>query len=149
MKQIISIGGFIALALISCNHNYEDSSVSNDSTTISQTNNQREHHNAQNSLDWQGEYEGITPCADCPGIKTTIALFPDQTFKRTMDYLERNSKYEDSGKIFWDEHGNLITLQTTTDSTKYKVEENRLVQLDTQGKLITGDIGKHFILNKK
>ncbi|MDE5451088.1 copper resistance protein NlpE N-terminal domain-containing protein, partial [Elizabethkingia meningoseptica] len=31
-------------------------------------------HNAQNSLDWAGTYEGTVPCADCPGIKTTITL---------------------------------------------------------------------------
>ena len=27
-------------------------------------------HNAQNSLDWAGDYQGILPCADCEGINT-------------------------------------------------------------------------------
>ena len=26
--------------------------------------------NSQNSLDWEGTYKGIIPCADCEGIKT-------------------------------------------------------------------------------
>ncbi|WP_438946633.1 copper resistance protein NlpE N-terminal domain-containing protein, partial [Sediminibacterium sp.] len=27
-------------------------------------------HEAQNSLDWQGSYSGVLPCASCPGIET-------------------------------------------------------------------------------
>ena len=31
-------------------------------------------HNSLNSLDWEGTYSGILPCADCAGIQTLIKL---------------------------------------------------------------------------
>ena len=49
-------------------------------------------HNAQNSLDWAGTYEGTLPCADCPGIKTTITLKDDNTYTISEEYLERKQK---------------------------------------------------------
>ncbi|HSH50375.1 MAG TPA: copper resistance protein NlpE N-terminal domain-containing protein, partial [Bacteroidales bacterium] len=27
-------------------------------------------HTSEISLDWQGTYKGVLPCADCPGIET-------------------------------------------------------------------------------
>ena len=36
-------------------------------------------HNAQNSLDWNGTYKGVLPCADCAGIEKEITLYKDQT----------------------------------------------------------------------
>lgn len=149
MKHSIIIGLAITMITTACNHNHEDSRISNNTTIIQNNNNQPEQHHAKNSLDWAGHYEGIIPCADCPGIKITITLYLNQTFKRAMEYLERDSKYQDSGKIFWNEDGNQITLITPTDSTIFKVIENKLIQLDAQGNPITGDIAKHFILNKK
>ena len=29
---------------------------------------------ARDSLDWAGSYEGVLPCADCPGIRTRVTL---------------------------------------------------------------------------
>ena len=34
-------------------------------------------HNSQNSLDWEGVYKGILPCADCDGIETEIVINSD------------------------------------------------------------------------
>ena len=31
-------------------------------------------HNAQNSLDYIGMYQGVVPCADCEGIETSLSL---------------------------------------------------------------------------
>ena len=31
-------------------------------------------HNSRNALDWAGTYEGVLPCADCPGIQTRLSL---------------------------------------------------------------------------
>lgn len=30
--------------------------------------------NSRNSLDWEGTYKGILPCADCEGIETMVIL---------------------------------------------------------------------------
>jgi len=40
-------------------------------------------HNSQNSLDWQGTYKRVTPCADCEGIETKIILNSDYTYLKT------------------------------------------------------------------
>ena len=37
--------------------------------------------NSQTSLDWDGIYYGVLPCADCPGIQTTLYLNKDLSFK--------------------------------------------------------------------
>ena len=34
-------------------------------------------HNSMNSLDWEGIYTGLLPCADCEGIQTVIKLNRD------------------------------------------------------------------------
>lgn len=48
-------------------------------------------HEAKNSLDWEGTYSGILPCASCPGILTDITLNKDQTFVLTQEYLEKQN----------------------------------------------------------
>ncbi len=37
--------------------------------------------NSLTSLDWAGTYQGILPCADCPGIKTQLVLNSDMTYQ--------------------------------------------------------------------
>jgi uncharacterized lipoprotein NlpE involved in copper resistance len=46
-------------------------------------------HNSRNSLDWAGSYEGVLPCADCPGIKTRLVLSPDGQFELSTQYMDR------------------------------------------------------------
>ncbi|NGM62186.1 copper resistance protein NlpE [Sphingobacterium sp. SGG-5] len=105
-------------------------------------------HTSQNSLDWQGTYEGITPCADCPGIKTTVELRSDETFTYQAAYLERDFSVADSGKFMWHDNGSAVHLQGENTDMKFKVGENQLFQLDQSGQQITGDLADHYILKK-
>ena len=43
--------------------------------------------NSQNSLDWEGTYRGILPCADCEGIETKITLSANGTYEYKASYL--------------------------------------------------------------
>ncbi|PKF73813.1 copper resistance protein NlpE [Chryseobacterium sp. PMSZPI] len=104
---------------------------------------------SENALDWDGTYEGTTPCADCPGIKTSLTLNKDKTFNITEEYIDRKSKNEDKGYFTWDKTGSMITLKGKTAATKYKVGENILIQLDTEGKEIDGPMKDLYILKKK
>ena len=104
---------------------------------------------SENSLDWNGTYEAIVPCADCPGIKTTLTLNNDKTFSITEEYLDRNSKNNDKGIFSWDTQGNIITLKGETASYKYKVGENILIQLDMEGNEIDGPNKDLYVLKKK
>lgn len=75
-KLILSITG-AALVLISCqNTSITATSEKNDSIaalakkdSVEEFSNPDPAHNSQNALDWDGEYEGVLPCADCEGIK--------------------------------------------------------------------------------
>ncbi|HUM65768.1 MAG TPA: copper resistance protein NlpE, partial [Chitinophagaceae bacterium] len=59
---------------------------------------------SRNALDWPGTYHGIIPCADCPGILTTIRLNSDDTYVMYTTYLERDgSGRQESGAFTWDQ----------------------------------------------
>ncbi|MDR1303787.1 MAG: copper resistance protein NlpE [Verrucomicrobiales bacterium] len=106
-------------------------------------------HNSRNSLDWAGVYTGIIPGADVPGIKVQLTLNADETYTMTNEYLSKEGMFIDTGKFQWDKNGGIITLDRKDAPTHYKVGENQLIQLDLEGKPITGDLTKHYILKKK
>jgi uncharacterized lipoprotein NlpE involved in copper resistance len=106
-------------------------------------------HNSQNSVDWNGTYEATVPCADCPGIKTSLTLNKDNTFTITEEYIDRKSKNEDKGTLEWNKEGSVITLNGKSAKYKYQVGENKLIQLDMEGKEITGPNKDLYIFKKK
>lgn len=106
-------------------------------------------HTAETSLDYLGTYEGTLPGADCPGIRTTIVLVADGSYTLHMEYLERDTAYDEKGSF--EVKGNLLTL-TPSDGGQpgyYKVEENRLRHLDGDRQPITGELAEHYVLQKK
>lgn len=108
-------------------------------------------HNSQNSLDWQGTYKGITPCADCEGIETEVVLNKDMTFIIKTRYLGKGDSktFEEKGTFVWDKTGGIISLKELKDKpNQYKVGENTLTQLDMEGKVIIGETAKMYILKK-
>lgn len=107
--------------------------------------------NSQNSLDWTGTYKGVTPCADCEGIETEIVLKNDLTYTIKTKYLGKgNGKvFQEKGNFVWDKTGGIITLKGIKGSPSlYKVGENRLIQLDMEGKVIIGDLAEKYVLTK-
>lgn len=108
-------------------------------------------HNSQNSLDWSGTYKGITPCADCEGIETEIVLNSDLTFVIKTKYLGKGDGkvFAETGSFVWDKTGKNIRLQVSVGRpSQYKVGENRLIQLNMEGKPITGDLAEKYVLTK-
>jgi uncharacterized lipoprotein NlpE involved in copper resistance len=105
--------------------------------------------NSENSLDWYGTYEGVVPCADCPGIKTTLTLNENKSFKLEEEYLEKKARNEDQGTFQWDPAGSVITLNGNVAKYKYKVGENTITQLDTNGQPIDGPNKNLYIFKKK
>lgn len=160
MKRLIGL--MLLASLFACNtaNNQEDGTTKNTEDTSNSiapgsanaTANPQlnDGHNAQNSLDWFGTYEGTLPCSDCPGIKTTIVLNQNNTYSKTSEYIgKENPKFDEEGKIEWHDNGRDITLiPTKGESEIYKVIEGSLVMLDREGNEITGELAPHYILKK-
>ena len=108
-------------------------------------------HSSMNAVDWDGTYKGVVPCADCEGIETTIVLGKELTYNIKTRYLGKSNakKKKKKGKFSWDKTGQIITLEGIKDApNKYFVGENKIIQLDMEGKEITGKLADHYVLKK-
>lgn len=129
--------------LASCGNSSKVNNIANNGDSITVT----DMHNAENALDYQGEYKGVLPAADCPGIETTLTLNSDNTFTLHSQYLERDATFDEKGTYSVD--GNVLTLKTEDNRPSYyKIEENRLRMLDADKKEVTGELAEYYILNK-
>src|SRR5690554_1476764 len=134
MKKLFIIFSVITF-LFGCNSS-EKSSEETISEPIIQDEShvQVDDHNSRTALDWQGMYYGVLPCADCEGIRMTLAL-QDGKYKMARTYLGRDvSSMHIEGDFTWSEDGSTITLLGEENApTLYKVGENKLSQLDMEG----------------
>ncbi|MGV3640103.1 MAG: copper resistance protein NlpE [Adhaeribacter sp.] len=108
-------------------------------------------HATRNSVDWDGRYKGLLPCADCEGIEMEIELKKDNTYVAKSRYRGRPNPNEFSytGKFTWDASGSGIRLEGLEDGpTYFQVGEGHMTQLDSQGKKISGQHADKYILRK-
>lgn len=105
---------------------------------------------SENALDWNGQYKGMLPCADCEGIETVLTLKSTGNYTRSVVYKGKSEdRIIDTGAFSWDASGSIITLSLKDDGTQsYKVGENQLWHLDQNGERITGDLENMYILYK-
>lgn len=109
-------------------------------------------HNSRTSLDWEGIYEGTTPCADCDGIETRLTLNSDNTFELTQKYLgkkEEKTRYTSSGDFTWNETGSNIILKAQNITIRFQVGENEVTMLDMAGNVVSGELANFYVLKKK
>ncbi|MCU0924056.1 MAG: copper resistance protein NlpE [Burkholderiaceae bacterium] len=91
-------------------------------------------HNSRNALDWAGVYEGVTPCADCPGIRTRLTLLGDGRFELSTQYIDRQPAPQTvQGRFSWNTAGSTITLEGAGGGRQFRVGEGRLLQLNHDG----------------
>ena len=108
-------------------------------------------HTSQNALDWQGTYQGISPCADCEGILTQLTLLRNEKYELKIQYLGTPDKAFIKGPLVWSQNGSIITLGGINKAeapTQYLVGENQLTELDLEGNRITGGLAEHYVLKK-
>ena len=108
-------------------------------------------HHAQNSLDWPGIYNGFLPCADCMGIKTSLALNKNNSYIMITQFTGKSPRdFVEKGKFTWGDKDNTIVL-TSRDGSKthhYFVGENELIQLDNTGNRFSGKEADRYILRR-
>lgn len=91
-------------------------------------------HNSRNALDWAGTYEGVTPCADCPGIRMRLSLQHDGRFALSTQYLDRQVAPQTViGPFSWNLAGDTVTLEGDGGGRQFRVGEGRLLLLDRDG----------------
>lgn len=109
--------------------------------------------NAENALDWNGEYEGVLPCADCEGIKTELELKNDKSYELSQEYLGKGkgNEYKVKGTFKFDSsNSSIIVLDQAAENRKFFVGEGFVEAraVDT-GEAITGPLAEHYKLKKK
>lgn len=153
MKKVVIAVSLVFLSLISCQKQAEKDGKSDDTTTVvndSASSTVSDEHNSQNSLDYLGMYKGVLPCADCNGISTNIILSKDLSYEIITVYLGKREKiHREKGTFTWNKEGNTIILNEIKNApNQYFVGENTLIQLDMEGKRITGELANKYVLVK-
>ncbi|WP_313805453.1 copper resistance protein NlpE [Flavobacterium sp.] len=142
MKLLLITAFTLNLTIFGCEFGNKEESE----TIAEETSLVPDEHTSENALDWNGTYEGVIPCADCPGIATKITLHEDKTYELSVLYQEREKQPTVSkGSFTFDETGSSITLD---EGTRYKVKEGCLALLDGDGKEIEGALKANYVLNK-
>jgi len=88
-----------------------------------------------------GTYEGITPCADCPGINTVVVLRGDGTYTLTRIYIGRSGTSKESGKWWYDSERGQLTLSPSGSASRERFSVTFLGQLhmlDANGNPLPG-----------
>jgi uncharacterized lipoprotein NlpE involved in copper resistance len=137
--------------IFSCKKEVKEAEINTDTIVKVAIETPIDSHNSQNSLDWQGTYKGVTPCADCEGIETELILNKDLTYAIRTKYLGKGDGkiFEEKGNFVWDKTGGIIKLEGLKGRpSQYKVGENRLIQLDMEGNIIDGALAEKYVLTK-
>ena len=96
------------------------------------------------------EYEGVLPCADCPGIKTNLRLLQDSSlFILTEVYEGRKGVYEEKGLFELNPADTTMVLTLKNGKRFFKVAVGQLIQLDQNKTTIKGANAAQYILKKK
>lgn len=87
-----------------------------------------------------GTFSGTLPCADCPGIDTTITLKPDGTYAVHEVYQGKPGSFDSDGTWTAEENGQRVRLDPNSKSEQDRVfavkSNDEIESLDVEGKPI-------------
>jgi len=83
-------------------------------------------------------FEGVLPCADCPGIRYRLDLFAERVYYQRTTYLERGLTQDSIGNWTLSGDGNLLSLtQSNQVVERFAVKDSEtLRKLDGEGQPI-------------
>lgn len=109
-------------------------------------------HHAEKTQDWPGIYMGFLPCADCVGVKTTLALNKNNSYILiTVNVGKSDREFIEKGKFSAGDVADtvLLTPKNGGKSHLYLVGKDMMIQLDEQGNRITGKQADRYVLHRK
>ncbi|HKJ42115.1 MAG TPA: copper resistance protein NlpE N-terminal domain-containing protein [Sunxiuqinia sp.] len=96
-----------------------------------------------------GIYQGVLPCADCPGIDYQLILKNDHTYSEKMIYQNRHvPAILDSG-VYSIKNDTILQLKNNPESTgmrQFVIRDSQLTMLDMNGQLIHSGFADRYIL---
>lgn len=99
---------------------------------------------------WSGTFTGVLPCADCPGIDTTLILSDDNTYTLERRYQEKGeAPIRTEGMLSWNDAGDTVTLLDERGPNQYFLSDMMLMKLDINGEKVTGDLAELYQLSKQ
>lgn len=104
-------------------------------------------HTSQISLDWPGTYQGVIPCADCPGIEMTVSLSEDHKIEIKSVYQSKETELIEDSEFEWLDDGSRIYSEIDGQKYFFKIEENQIVYLDQEGNKVNSDL--NYTLKKQ
>ncbi|MEY2667093.1 MAG: hypothetical protein RLZZ384_1264 [Pseudomonadota bacterium] len=107
-------------------------------------------HHEQQTLDWPGIYNGFTPCDDCKGVKTTLALNANNSYILITQYVGKSPRdITEKGKFVFSNQNTIILTPRDSEMTRhYFVDENKLVELDKNGVHYSGKDADRYVLRR-
>ena len=86
-------------------------------------------------VDWDGRWNGVIPCASCPGIEVDLTFNNDGTFRLREEYQGRKGGFfVTEGTVDWDEATRILTLKSDDREQKLFFEgEGSAIYLDSEG----------------
>lgn len=163
MKKTILAVSLISIALVACNKPQNKDEISTTTESVgasapitaqaSSSETLPTGDTPETSLDWNGEYKGVLPCADCEGIKTELVLNADKTYELTEAYLGKGDgkATKTKGSFEFDKTNlSIVNLDQAADKQRFFVAENEIFALEREtGKKIEGPLAEHYILKKE
>ncbi|MEO2060260.1 MAG: copper resistance protein NlpE N-terminal domain-containing protein [Mesonia sp.] len=101
------------------------------------------------SLDYVGVYEGKLPCDGCDEVETKLTLKEDEAYMLYEIYKSSNGNEikRITGNFEWTDTQDVLVIQQVEALPIYfKIEENRVIQLDPQEKSYSNE--QDYILTK-
>jgi hypothetical protein len=99
-----------------------------------------------------GVYQGFTPCDDCKGVKTSLALNQqNNTYILITQYVGKSEReIVEKGKFTLNNENKTIELtpRNNSQTRHYFIGENTLTQLDNDGNRIKGELADRYILRR-
>lgn len=111
-----------------------------------------EAHQGAKAREWPGIYNGFLPCADCIGLKMSLALNKRGSYVMITQYVGKSPRdFVEKGNYAWEEEDNTIVLTPRKKSAGkhyFLVSDNALIKLDDNRKRVAGKDAERYILRR-